>query len=90
MFWKENNDESYVALYEDIKAPFYIRFNLNGNSESIIDKKFSDIQKFYKSTKDNAIAIITPIMRIKDINTIIKEIEDENIKILSKIRVADL
>lgn len=90
MFWKENNDENYVALYEDIKASFYIRFDLNGNSESIIDKKFSDIQKFYKSTKDNNIAIITPIMKIRDINRIINEIENENIKILSKIRVADL
>lgn len=89
--WEEP-DNNYVKDYSEYIASFYLRLKSDNNWESI--KKIRSIFPLSivinsYHPEENEFAIITNKMKIYDIENSIKILEENNINVLSKIRIGD-
>ena len=91
LFWEESID-NYVIDYKEEELKMFIR--LKAVSEDyIINKITESFQNFKILNRDgeneNELAIITPLMKEKEIDLKIEELVNNNIEILGKIRITD-
>lgn len=89
--WKKS-EYKFISDYKDCNLEFYIRCVTDDKEKAynLINKYFSEV-KFLanENAKDNEIAFVTEHLRESYVRECIKNLEDNNIQILSKIRVLD-
>lgn len=86
-FWSEIKEDRVIS-YKEYKFKYYLRVKINKKSDlNIIKDKFKYIEVIKNSKDNKKLAFITKKMKESKVDKLIEELEEKNIKKLSKLRV---
>ncbi|MCH5304565.1 MAG: homoserine dehydrogenase [Ruminococcus sp.] len=85
LYWADSNNES-VLPYNESRTRMYLRVD-TPNALDKINELFGEV---YVVASDDELAIATDLMTISQIESNIEKLEQDGVKVLSKIRISDL
>ena len=93
LFW-DDSDEQYIKDYNEYETSLYVRVSYNSTCtcDCINEiKKQLEVSKFIDlcHSEENEIAFITKKSKFKDINESLKNLENNGIVVLSKVKMGD-
>lgn len=92
LFWADSTNDN-ILPYNESETSVYLRLSAEDKANTIAKAKevFGDITVIEpKEDIANTVAVVTPILKIEDIESKASALESSGIKVLSKIRIGDL
>lgn len=90
--WEDSSDTSFIEDYKNSLVSMYVRIQAKSiaNAKTLLEKNVGNVDYLDREGKDaNELAFITPKMLEKDIDSKLECLADNDISILSEIRVLD-
>jgi homoserine dehydrogenase len=92
LFWADSTNDN-ILPYNESETSVYLRLSAEDKATAIAKAKelFGDVTVIEpKEAIANTVAVVTPILKIEDIESKASALESSGIKVLSKIRIGDL
>ncbi|MDD6848287.1 MAG: homoserine dehydrogenase [Oscillospiraceae bacterium] len=92
LYWADGTSEN-ILPYNESETAVYLRLSAV-DRETVINKAkeiFGEVTVItYEGANPNEVAVATPVMTIQDVESKVALLENDNINVLSKIRIGDL